>query len=180
MNLDFFHKKLIKRRKNLKKNYQIAKDIPTFLSAMGSNLISSDLAAGNTTDRLESQNPNSASNDGGNESAWRVIADSDDDDTDNDINPGENPYAGRRIGRRPQEAVNAGRHKCPICAKGFNSRSTFISCHLCDKPTHLRCIKETFNEEQFFCQKCEQCPEPKSSLLKRPEKCRYINIWLET
>ena len=118
MDLDFFHKKLIKRRKNLKKNYQIAKDIPTFLSAMGSNLISSDLAAGNTSDTLESQNPNSAaSNDGGNESAWRVIADSDDDDTDDDINPGENPYAGRRIGRRPQEAVNAGRHKCPIVLK---------------------------------------------------------------
>ena len=34
---------------------------------------------------------------------------------------------------------------------------------MCDKPTHLRCIKETFNEEQFVCQKCEPCPEPVST-----------------
>ena len=68
--------------------------------------------------------------------------------------------SGRRIGRRPQEAVNAGRHKCPICAKGFNSRSTYVSCHLCDKPTHSRCIKETFDEEQFVCQKCQPCLDP--------------------
>ena len=44
--------------------------------------------------------------------------------------------------------------------KGFNERSTFIACHSCDKPTHLRCIKDTFNEEQFFCHKCVPvCPD---------------------
>ena len=138
---------------------RFTKDIPTFLAAMGSNLLSAEVAAGNSTDTLESQNPNTASNDG-DESAWREINDSDDDSDEDEVTPGNNPYADRRIGKKPQAAITAGKHKCPVCVKGFNARSTFVACHSCDKPTHLRCIKDTFNEEQFFCVKClPVCPD---------------------
>ena len=44
------------RRNKLKKNYLITKDFPTFLSSMGSNLISSHLSAGNVTDESQDSN----------------------------------------------------------------------------------------------------------------------------
>ena len=119
---------------------------------MGSNLLSSEMAAGNSTDPIESQNPNTATRTERDQSAWRVEEESNDED--DTLAPEENPYAERRIGRRPTEVVRAGRNKCALCGKGFNSRSTFIACHACDKPTHIRCIKDTFNEDQYMCQKC--------------------------
>ena len=111
-------------------------------------LLQDDVAAGNNTVTLESQNPNTAGNNG-DESALGEINDPDEDE----VTLENNPYADRRIGKKPEAAITAGKHKCPVCGKGFNARSTFIACHSCDKPTHLRCIKDTFNEEQFFCHK---------------------------
>lgn len=58
-----------------------------------------------------------------------------------------NPYENRRIGgQRTQATVNASKSKCPVCSKGFNSRSNFVSCHACDKPTHVKCIQRTYAE----------------------------------
>ena len=146
---------------------------------MGSNLLSADVAAGNNTDTLESQNPNTAGNDG-NESAWRELNDSDDDSDEDEVTPGNNPYANRRIGKKPQAAITAGKHKCPVCGKGFNARSTFIACHSCDKPTHLRCIKDTFNEEQFFCHKCVPvCRDIANKVMEKSLRRTYLNEVLE-
>ena len=128
------YKKLAKRRKNLKKNYQITKDIPTFLAAMGSNLLSAELAAGNNTDTLVSQNANTADNNG-DESTWRGINVSEDEEEEDEVNPGNNPYADRRIGKKPQAAINVAKHKCQVCGKEFNARSTFIACHVTNQHT---------------------------------------------
>ena len=145
------YKKLAERRKNLRQNYKRNKDIPNFLFAMGSNLVSAELAAGNSTDPVASVNPDNGADD----SHWKEHDEEEDDSID--VTPTEyiqNPYAGRKIGKRPVDRPRVGRSKCTVCDKGFNSKSNSISCHACDKQTHVRCIKDTFDEEQFYCRKC--------------------------
>ena len=44
--------------------------------------------------------------------------------------------------------------KSPVCSKGFNARSNFITCHLCDKDTHTKSIIHTFDENHFICNNC--------------------------
>ena len=76
----------------------VNKDIPNFLFAMGSNLVSAELAAGNSTDPVASVKPDNGADD----SHWKEH----DEEEDNsiDVTPTEyiqNPYAGRKIGKRP-------------------------------------------------------------------------------
>lgn len=145
------YKKLAERRKNLRQNYKRNKDIPNFLFAMGSNLVSAELAAGNSTDPVASVNPDNDEDD----SNWKEHDDEGDDSID--VTPTEkiqNPYAGKKIQKRPFGRPRVGRIKCTVCDKGFNSKSNSISCNACDKQTLVRCIKDTFDEEQFFCRKC--------------------------
>ena len=142
------YKKMAVRRHNLKKNYLKSKNIATFLHAMGSNLMASKLAAGRVDDIAESQNPNLDENI--DNSAWKNIEDDSFDILEN-VN---NPYKDRQIGASQKKALKAVKSKCPVCSKGFNSRSNFITCHLCDKDTHTKCINTTFNENHFICNHC--------------------------
>ena len=88
------YKKLAERRKNLRQNHKRNKDIPNFLFAMGSNLVSAELAAGNSTDPVASVNPDNDEDD----SHWKEHDDEGDDSID--VTPTEkiqNPYAGKKI-----------------------------------------------------------------------------------
>ena len=59
----------------------------------------------------------------------------------------EDPYRERIVGKtkRVQERENQKplyhKKKCAYCGKGFNSKSTFKMCHLCDKIQHKSCIE---------------------------------------
>ena len=53
-----------------------------------------------------------------------------------------------------KKSVKVVKSKCPVCSKGFNARSNFITCHLCDKDTHTKCIIHTFDENHFICNNC--------------------------
>ena len=46
--------------------------------------------------------------------------------------------------------------KCALYGKGFNSKSTFKMCHLCDKLQHTSCIgSQVEDDARFACIKCE-------------------------
>ena len=74
----------------------------------------------------------------------------------------EDPYRERIVGKtkRVQERENQKplyhKRKCAYYGKGFNSKSTFKMCHLCDKLEHKSCI-ETHVEDNagFACSKCK-------------------------
>ena len=53
-----------------------------------------------------------------------------------------------------KKSLKVVKSKCPVCSKGFNARSNFITCHLCDKDTHTKCIIHTFDENHFICNNC--------------------------
>ena len=56
-----------------------------------------------------------------------------------------------------------GKNKCTICGKGFNAKSHFVTCHACDKLTHIRCVQNSYDEEQYLCINCEPSEEHEHS-----------------
>ena len=74
----------------------------------------------------------------------------------------EDPYRERIVGKtkRVQERENQKplyhKKKCAYCGKGFNSKSTFKMCHLCDKIQHKSCIEtHVLDNARFACSKCK-------------------------
>ena len=72
-----------------------------------------------------------------------------------------NPFKDRVVGKtkRVQERVNKrpvySKKNCAGCGKGFNSKSKFKICHLCDKLEHNLCIKGGVKDDtRFACSKC--------------------------
>ena len=78
------------------------------------------------------------------------------DEGDND------PFKDRVIGkskrvqdRATNRPVYTKKH-CAACGKGFNSKSRFKKCHLCDKLQHNLCIQTNIqDEDRFKCAKCK-------------------------
>ena len=148
------YKRLAKRRHKLKENYLKNKDISTYLAAMGNNLVNSEMSAGRTDDVIESQNVNIDID--LNTSAWRIVVE--EDETMEDMDIGNNPYENRKIGGRQRQEIEKkkiNKNKCTICGKGFNSKSQYVTCLACDKITHIRCVKSSYDEDQYLCIKCE-------------------------
>ena len=73
---------------------------------------------------------------------------------ENDIE--DNPYKNKNIGmhKKIQERIQKKRSKisykkCPKCVKGFNCKSRFESCRLCDKIQHSDCILDKAERENL-------------------------------
>ena len=164
------HKTNVKKRTNLKQNYQNAKAmegadrqelVGEFLSNMGHNVVSSTLV-GRKTDLRDSQDPNNMIDSVDNDtSAWQVNEES----VLEEMEEGDNPYSGRRVGisRKKQEDEELRSQqwwrgaKCPSCKCGFTARSQKKQCHSCDKFTHMKkkCITMAEDNTVFLCKSCK-------------------------
>ena len=137
----------------MRDNYIKCRDIPSYLAAMGNNLVSAEMSAGRTDDIVESQNPNGEGE--LDTSNWRII---EEDAVVDDLEIKNNPYKDRQIGRNKEKdrlKPKVGRKKCTVCEKGFNSKSSVVACNACDKLTHVRCAESFYDEENYMCVKCK-------------------------
>ena len=50
--------------------------------------------------------------------------------------------------------------KCPKCAKGFNVRSNVVKCAKCCLVYHVKCIRSTYHEDNFNCDRCTVPVDP--------------------
>ena len=50
--------------------------------------------------------------------------------------------------------------KCPKCAKGFNVRSNVVKCAKCCSVYHVKCIRSTYHEDNFNCDRCTVPVDP--------------------
>ena len=124
---------------------------------MGSSLISSHMGSGRADDPIESSNPRTIQEEDVNErSAWREEILDNHENRNDIVEQNENPYQGRRIGGKKKQSKNTrAKNKCPVCGKGFNAKSNCVECRSCDKSTHVRCVHEGYDEENFFCKNCK-------------------------
>ena len=159
-----------KKHTNLKKNFEKAKKLKNvditkivgeYLSVMGHNVISSTLV-GRSTDLSNSQDPNHIIDDESNDASfWQVL----DETLEEEMDEGDNPYAGRKVGvsKKVQER-NANQWWkgaiCPSCNHGFNSKSAKKQCHSCDKYTHVKtkCVTMAEDNLVFLCRSCKPGP----------------------
>ena len=164
------HRQNKKKRTNLKKNFEKAKQLKNvdiiklvgeYLSVMGHNVISSTLV-GRSTDLSNSQDPNHIIDDESNDASfWQVL----DETLEEEMDEGDNPYAGRKVGvsKKVQER-NANQWWkgaiCPSCNHGFNSKSAKKQCHSCDKYTHVKtkCVTMAEDNLVFLCRSCKPGP----------------------
>ena len=132
---------------------------------MGHIVITSTMI-GRNTDLTESQDINNivnTSQEATNTSNWQV---SDETQEKNELDFGENPYSGRRVGvsRKQQERLQSDSSEqwwrgknCPSCGRGFTARSVVKECHSYNKLTHSKsqCVSKGDDQAVFICKSCK-------------------------
>ena len=144
-----------KRRLQMKKIYEVERELDSFLSGMGHSVMAANLSGGRSNDLKETTNRRTSlvyeNRQALNVSTWIPTLEKD----ISVMEPGENPYEDRQIGvRKKQEWVGK---KCASCAKGFNRVSKPLQCFTCDSYTHPKpaCMVVSSNESQYLCKKCD-------------------------
>ena len=183
--------RLAMKKEYLKEKQNGTADIGEFLSNMGHNIMASMLC-GKTNELKKTANPRESlifENDGRNHDVSTWVPDLQHDLST--LDPGENPYLNRRIGKskkRQEEEEIISRipwlgKKCPACGKGFNRTSKTVQCHSCDSFTHQKsgCLSASSDKSTFHCKKCKNIdvPNPRKKPASGILQCNFCDYKTE-